>query len=91
MTSIHAVAFYEEDEPIGKINWNYPFQLPTGLSRTPRLPIDLMVGGGAYDALRRALGQSLKLNTVARIGVQLGEYHDMILYKGKGIDANVRI
>lgn len=91
MTSIHATAFYEEDQPLGKINYQQHFQIPPGLSRSPRLPVDLILGGVAYDALRRALGQSLQLNTIARIGVSLGNYSESILYQGQGIDANIRI
>ncbi|KAJ5232458.1 hypothetical protein N7468_005414 [Penicillium chermesinum] len=91
VTSIHATAFYKEDEPLGKIRWNQPFIVPPGLSRTPRLPVDLVLGGGAYDALRKALGQSLKLNTVAQIGVQVDNYRDVVLYTGKDIDANIRV
>lgn len=44
-----------------------------------------------YDALRKALGQSLEMDAVAKVGVQIRNYVDVVLYRGKGIAAKVRI
>ncbi|KUM65364.1 hypothetical protein ACN42_g1706 [Penicillium freii] len=91
ITSIDATAFYEKNEPIGRINNHEPFEVPPGISRSPRLPVDLDMGGVGYDALRKALGQSLEMDAVAKVGVLIGNYVDVILYHGKGIAAKVRI
>ncbi|KAJ5214376.1 hypothetical protein N7449_001545 [Penicillium cf. viridicatum] len=91
ITSIDATTFYEKNEPIGRINNREPFEVPPGISRSPRLPVDLDMGGVGYDALRKALGQSLEMDAVAKVGVLIGNYMDVILYNGKGIMAKVRI
>ncbi|KAJ5907775.1 hypothetical protein N7495_000457 [Penicillium taxi] len=91
ITSIAATAFYEKDEPIGRINYQKPFEVPPGLSQTPRIPIDMVLGGVGYDALRKALGQSLKMDAVAKVGVRIGRYEDVIHYRGKGIGAKVKL
>ncbi|KAJ5149505.1 hypothetical protein N7448_001083 [Penicillium atrosanguineum] len=91
ITSIDATAFYEKNEPIGKINYKLPFDVPPGISHTPRLPVDLVLGGVGYDALRRALGQSLLVDAVATVGIKLENYQDIVFYNGTGIGANVRI
>ncbi|KAJ5113377.1 hypothetical protein N7456_001911 [Penicillium angulare] len=90
ISSIHAIAFYEENKPVGRINYNEAFNVTPGLSETPHLPVDLVLGGGAYDALRRALGQSLAMDTVAKVGIKLDHYEDHVVYRGKGIEAKVR-
>ena len=86
-----ATAFYEGNDPVGQINYNQPFDVPSGHSTTPRLPVDLDLGGVGYDALRKALGQSMKLDAVARVGVKVAKYRDVVYYRGKGIAAKVRI
>lgn len=85
------MAFYEEDEPIGRINYEEPFTVPPGLARSPRLPVDMVLGGGAYDALRRALGNSMAMDIMAKVGVRIGDYEESVVYRGKGIEANVRL
>ncbi|KAJ5446936.1 hypothetical protein N7445_001757 [Penicillium cf. griseofulvum] len=91
ITSIDATAFYEKNEPIGRINNHNPFEVPPGISKSPRLPVNLDMGGVGYDALRKALGQSLEMDAIAKVGVLIGNYKDVILYHGKGIAAKVRI
>ena len=91
MTSIDATAFYEKNEPIGRINYGQPFEVAPGLSKTPRLPVDLVLGGLGYEALRKALGQSLELDAVAKVGIQIENYNDVAFYQGRGIAAKVRL
>ncbi|PLB54438.1 hypothetical protein P170DRAFT_432079 [Aspergillus steynii IBT 23096] len=91
ITSIDAKAFYEHDEEVGSINYYRPFEIPPGLSRTPRLPVNLDLDGIGYDALKKALGGSLALDAVAKVGVQVRNYSDIIIYHGKGIKSRVRI
>ncbi|KAJ5112273.1 hypothetical protein N7532_000318, partial [Penicillium argentinense] len=91
ITSIEATAFYEKDEPVGRINHYKQFDVPPGISHTPRLPVDLVLDGVGYDALRKALGESLEMDALAKIGIKVLEYTDVIFYRGKGIAAKVRI
>lgn len=91
VTSIDASAFYEKKEPIGTIDYNVPIKVPPGISRTPQLPVNLDLSGVGYDAVRRALGRSLKMDAEAKVGVRIRQYKDIITYHGTGISANVRI
>jgi hypothetical protein len=91
ITSIDATALYDKNEPIGKINYKLPFDVPPGISHSPRLPVDLVLGGVGYDALRKALGQSLMIDAVAKVGIKIENYEDIVFYNGTGIGAKVRI
>ncbi|KAL4937550.1 hypothetical protein BDV06DRAFT_232533 [Aspergillus oleicola] len=91
VTSIEATAFYEVDHEVGQINYFDPFPIPPGLSHSPRLPVELNLGGIGYDALKRAVGGTLDLDTVARVGVRIGEYEDVVRYRGRGIKARVTL
>jgi hypothetical protein len=90
VTSIDATSYYE-DEPLGRINYHQPFDVPPGISHSPRLPVDLDLGGVGYDALRKAIGQELELDAMAKVGVRVKNYADIIHYHGNGIVAKVRI
>ncbi|KAL5342567.1 hypothetical protein BJX70DRAFT_294020 [Aspergillus crustosus] len=91
VTSVEAQAFYEHDKEVGTINYFDSFSVPPGLSHSPRLPVDLNLGGIGYDAVKRAVGGALNLDTVAKVGVQIGNYTDVIVYRGKGITAKVKL
>ncbi|RAL09018.1 uncharacterized protein BO97DRAFT_445840 [Aspergillus homomorphus CBS 101889] len=94
ITSVDAQAFYQaesEEAEVGTIDYRIPFPVPPGLSVTPRLPVDLNLGGIGYDALKRALGGSLELDTVAKVGVQIQHYREWVMYHGKGIKAKVKL
>ncbi|PGH07870.1 hypothetical protein GX51_01580 [Blastomyces parvus] len=91
ITAIDAAAFYNHTEPVGYIKYDLPFAVPPGISQTPRLPVDLDFSGAGYEAIRQALGGTLRMDAVANVDVQLGNYSNTVLYKGKGIGAKVRI
>ncbi|KAL4785730.1 hypothetical protein BJX76DRAFT_323479 [Aspergillus varians] len=91
VTSIEAQAFYEHDNDVGKINYYEPFSVPPGLSHSPRLPVDLNLGGIGYDAVKRAVGGTLDLDTIANVGVRIENYNDTIHYRGKGIKAKITL
>ncbi|OJJ71352.1 hypothetical protein ASPBRDRAFT_127266 [Aspergillus brasiliensis CBS 101740] len=91
ITSVYAQAFYEGDEEVGTIDYRLPFAVPPGISVTPRLPVDLNLGGIGYDALKKALGGTLGLDAVAKVGVQIQHYRDIVFYHGKGIKARVKL
>ncbi|KAJ6108098.1 hypothetical protein N7523_009421 [Penicillium sp. IBT 18751x] len=90
ITSLNATALYDENEPIGRISYDLPFEVPPGISHTPRMPVDLVLDGIGYDALRKALGQSLLVDAVATVGFKLENYEDVVSYNGSGIGAKVR-
>ncbi|PYH47482.1 uncharacterized protein BP01DRAFT_363894 [Aspergillus saccharolyticus JOP 1030-1] len=92
ITSVDAQALYQaedEEAEVGSIDYRIPFPVPPGVSVTPRMPVDLKLGGIGYDALKRALGGSLKLDAVAKVGVQIEHYRDWVKYHGKGIKAKL--
>ncbi len=91
ITSVDATAFYNHTDPVGRIDYKLPFAVPPGSSQTPRLPVDLDLGGAGYEALKNALGGTLKMDAIADVGVKIGEYSDLLFYRGKGIGAKVRI
>lgn len=88
---MNATAFYEHDEPVGRIDYPFPFHVPPGLSRSPRLPVDLDFSTIGYGAIKEALGGSLKMNTLAEVGVRIGHYRTMIDYSGRRISAHIRL
>ncbi|KAE8390651.1 hypothetical protein BDV23DRAFT_155021 [Aspergillus alliaceus] len=90
ITSVEANAFYQNDKKVGSINYYVPFSVPPGLSTTPRLPVELKMHGIGYDALKRALGGSLKLDAVAKVGVKIERYRTTLTYYGHGITARVK-
>lgn len=91
ITSINATAFYDGDEELGTIVYQEPFEVPPGISQTPRLPVELNLGGIGYSALKRALGGTLAIDAVAEIGLSIRNYRDLITFRGDGITAKVRI
>ncbi|KAF7114325.1 hypothetical protein CNMCM5793_008277 [Aspergillus hiratsukae] len=90
ITSVEAKAYYLEHEEVGSIDYSTPFQVPPGVSKTPRLPVEMNPDGIGYDALKRALGGSLELDAMATVGVRVGQYEATIDYHSKGIQANVK-
>lgn len=91
VTSVDATAFYKQTEEIGAIHHQDPFEVPPGISQTPRLPVDLNLGGIGYSAVKRALGDSLNISAIAEIGVLVENYRESILYRADSISANIRI
>ncbi|KAI1978726.1 hypothetical protein LOZ51_005574 [Ophidiomyces ophidiicola] len=91
ITSINATALYNHTSPVGQIQYDSPFPVPPGSSKTPRLPVEIDFSGAGYEALKKALGGTLKIDSIADIGIKLGEYIETISYWGKGIGAKVRL
>lgn len=90
ITSINATAFYHGDE-VGHIDYDQPFAVPPGQMTTPRLPVDWNLGSVGYEAVRRALGGTLKLAAEATVGVRLGQWQEEIWFRGGGIGAKIRL
>lgn len=95
VTSINATAIYKHQEA-GKILYDVPFEVPpvdedgNGIT-TPRLPVDWSLGSVGYDAIKRALGGSLKLGAEAVVGVRIERWVQEVWFVGGGIGARVRI
>ena len=91
ITSISAVAIYNHTDPVGTIDYDLPFEVPPGVSTTPRLPVDWSLDGAGYDAVRDALGGSLKLDAKADAGVRIGKWEQKVWFVGSGIGAHIRL
>jgi len=89
--NINATAFYNHTEPVGRINYDFPFKVPPGSSQTPKLPVQWSIGSMGYEALRNALGGTLKLDAKGTVGVRLGQWSETVWYFGSGIGAGVRL
>ncbi|KAF1983026.1 hypothetical protein K402DRAFT_339257 [Aulographum hederae CBS 113979] len=90
LTHINATAYYKDDV-VGKIIYDLPFAIPPGESTSPRLPVDWSLGSVGYEAVRKALGGTLKLHAEADVGIKLGEWEQEVWFAGKGIGAKVRL
>jgi hypothetical protein len=87
---INATAFYNHTESVGQILYDLPFKVPPGSSQSPKLPVDWSLDSVGYDALRKALGGTLKLDAKGVVSVRLGQWTETIWYAGSGIGASVR-
>ena len=89
--NINATALYNHTEPVGKINYDLPFKVPPGTSKSPKLPVDWSFDSVGYEKIREALGGSLKLDAKGTVKVRLGQWTETIWYVGSGIGASVRL
>lgn len=90
ITSVAATASYNST-PVGSIDYDLPFEVPPGVSITPRLPVDWSLGSVGYDAVKEALGGRLKVEARARVGLRVGRWGVRVWFEGRGIGARVRI
>ena len=91
ITRISALAFYNHTEPVGSIDYEYPFAVPPGISASPRLPVDWSLGSAGYNAVKDALGGTLKLDAKANVSVKIGSWESSIWFVGGGIGAHIRL
>lgn len=90
VTYLDATAFYHGDE-VGHIYCDLPFAVPPGATTSPRLPVTWNIGSVGYDAVRGALGGTLKLAARADVGIMLGKWEERIWYQGRSIGARIRL
>ncbi|KAL8643359.1 MAG: hypothetical protein Q9228_000081 [Teloschistes exilis] len=90
ITSVSATAYYNST-PVGGIEYDVPFEVPPGVSETPRLPVDWDLGSVGYDAVKKALNGELKVEAMAKVGVRVGKWRERVWYVGKGIGARVQL
>lgn len=88
---INATAFYNHSEPVGHIIHNLPFKVPPGTSLSPKLPVDWSLDSVGYEAVKNALGGTLKLDAKATVGIRLGQWSETVWYVGSGIGAHIRL
>ncbi|OAA76197.1 hypothetical protein LEL_05881 [Akanthomyces lecanii RCEF 1005] len=88
---INATAFYNHTEPIARIEHDQAFDVPPGMSETPRLGVQWSSDSVGYDRLREALGGEMRLDASAQVTVRLGNWIETLQYEGRGIGAKVRL
>lgn len=73
------------------IIYDLPFAVPPGATTSPKLPVDWSLDSFGYDAVRDALGGTLKLDVNATVGIRIGKWEQEIWFIGSGIGAHVRL
>ena len=92
--NLNATALYKGDD-VGHILYDLPFAVPpvdkegNGVT-SPRLPVDWSLGSVGYEAVRNALGGTLKLSANAIVDLRLDQFRETIWYHGKSIGARIR-
>jgi hypothetical protein len=87
---INATASHHNNT-VGHILYDLPFEVPPGRSVTPKLPVDWSIGSVGYDAVKKAVGGTLKLDAYADVRVQLGAWMGQVWVLGHGVGAKVRL
>ncbi|KAL9125581.1 MAG: hypothetical protein Q9217_005231 [Psora testacea] len=72
ITYLNATAFYNHTLPVGGILYELPFEVPPGVSTSPRLPVSWDIGGLGYQAVKEAVGGRLKFDARADVGIKVG-------------------
>jgi len=90
MTYMNATAFYK-NHTVDKILYYDDIPIPPGMSESPRLPVEWSLNSIGYEAVRKALGGTLKLGTRADVSVRIGEFEEDIWVQFNGIGAKVRV
>ncbi len=89
--NINATAFYNHTEPVGQIIYDLPFKVPPGSSESPKLPVEWSFDSVGYEALKNAIGGTLKLDARGTVNIRLGKWAEKVWYVGSGIGARVRL
>ena len=91
ITHINATAMYHDDEVGSIVDDELIIVPPRVPTKTPRLYVDWSLGSVGYEAIRNAVGGTLKLSARATVGVRLGSWEEKIWFVGKGIGAKIRL
>ena len=91
LTHMKATAFYNHTEPIGEIIYNVPIAIPPGSSMSPRLPVSWTLDGVGYEAVKQALGGSLKVDASGVAGCRIGEWEETLWVQAHGIGTHVKL
>lgn len=90
ITKLDANAFFKGDA-VGSIFYDLPLEVPPGESETDRIPVDWDISSVGYDAIRRALGGTLRLSARATVDVMIGAWKEHVWFQGQGIGVKVRL
>ncbi|EME85062.1 uncharacterized protein MYCFIDRAFT_42052 [Pseudocercospora fijiensis CIRAD86] len=97
ISSLNATAIYESSD-VGEIFYDIPFAVPPVAETpdhqgflTPRLPVDWSLGSVGYEAVKKALGGTLKLKAKAEVGVKLGRWREKVWFEGGGLGVRIRL
>lgn len=71
--------------------YQFPFEIPPGVSTSPRLPVEWDLGSVGYAAVREAVGGRLKLDARADVGLRVGRWEQRIWFVGRGVGASIQI
>lgn len=84
-----AASAYHNNTKIAQIDYDYPFDVPKGVSDSPRLPVEWELD--QLGTVREALGGRLKVDARAQVGVKVGRWEERVWFVGRGIGAHVRL
>ena len=90
VTFLDATAFYNYTNPVGRILYDLPWEIPAGVSKSPALPVAWSLDGVGYDVLRDAVGGRLKLQAKANATIHVGKWEQSLWIEGRGISAHIR-
>ena len=76
---------------MGFILYELPFEIPPGVSQSPRLPVEWDITGVGYEAVKEAVGGRLKLDARAEVEIGVGRWREQVWFFGRGVGAGVRI
>ena len=91
ITFLNATAYYNHTLPVGGILYELPWEVPPGVSVSPRLPVDWDVTGVGYQAVKDAVGGRLKLDARAEAGIKVGMWEERVWVLGRGIGAGISL
>lgn len=89
--AVRATALYNHTEPVARIEHDSPFQVPPGVSETPRMGVAWSYGSVGYGRMREVLGGSMRLDAEADVDVRMGNWRETVRYEGRGIGVRVRL
>ena len=91
VTWINATAYYNHTEPVGGILYDLPWEVPPGVSISPKLPVDYDLLGVGYGAVKDALGGRLQMDAKADVSIKVGKWEQNLWVLGRHIGASIRL
>ena len=76
---------------MGGIFYELPWEVPPGVSESPRLPVEWDLGSVGYEAVKEAVGGKLKLDARADVEVGVGKWSEKVWFVGRGVGAHIRL
>ena len=89
VSQINATAYYKGD-PVALIIDEDELEVPPGESETPWIPVDWSLDSVGFDAVKNAIGGTLKMATRATLTVRIGQFSQDLWYIGRAIGTHVR-